>query len=444
MSLRRLLALCAGLALVAVLFVVPASGSDDTGETATYVVQLVQAPLAGYEGGVSGYAATKPAKGKKLDASSNAAQKYAAYLNSKHDRAVDQVGGTKIYDYTAVFNGFAAKLTEAQAAKLELADGVLVVEKAQNFELDTSSTPAFLGLSQPGGLWDQLGGVDKGGLGSGAGEDVVIGDVDGGYWPENPAFSDRKVDGSNGNAYPHKVTGFSGICQAGENFPASTCNDKVIAARYYNAGIGSIIDDEFNSPRDFGGHGTHTASTMAGNNGVQATGDAASFGKVSGIAPRARLSVYKACWVTPASPSGSCNSADTTAAIDQAVADGVDAINYSISGTLTAFTNSVEVSFLFAAAAGVYVSASAGNSGPADNTVAHPSPWITTTAAGTHNRDGKGTVTIDGTTYNGGSSAATEASGQMVVYGAPILVFVLALGLLWFKHHDGRNKAAAR
>ncbi len=160
---------------------------------------------------------------------------------------------------------------------------------------------------------------------------------------------------------------------------------------------------------------------MAGNNGVQATGDAASFGKVSGIAPRARLSVYKACWVTAASPSGACNSADTTAAIDQAVADGVDAINYSISGTTTAFTNSVEVSFLFAAAAGVYVSASAGNSGPAANTVAHPSPWITTTAAGTHNRDGKGTVTIDGTTYNGGSSAATAATGQMVVYGAPIL-----------------------
>ncbi len=421
MSLRRMLALCAGVALVAILFVVPASGSDDGAETATYVVQLVQAPLAAYDGGVSGYAATKPAKGKKLDASSDAAQRYAGYLNSKHDRALDQVGGTKIYDYTAVFNGFAAKLTEAQAAKLELAEGVLVVEKAQNFELDTSSTPAFLGLDQPNGLWNQLGGVNKGGIGSGAGEDVVIGDVDGGYWPENPAFSDRKVDGSNGNAYPHKVTGFSGICQAGENFPASTCNNKVIAARFYNAGIGSIMDEEFNSPRDYGGHGTHTASTMAGNNGVQATGDAASFGKVSGIAPRARLSVYKACWVTPASPSGSCNSADTTAAINQAAIDGVDAINYSISGTTTAFTNSVEVSFLNAAALGVFVSASAGNSGPTVSTVAHPSPWITTTAAGTHNRDGKGTVTIDGTTYNGGSSSASTATGQMVVYGAPIL-----------------------
>ena len=150
MSLRRLLALCAGLALVAVLFVVPASGSDDSGETATYVVQLVQAPLAGYDGGVSGYAATKPAKGKKLDASSNAGPEvrrvpeFEARSCCRPGRRHD-----KIYDYTAVFNGFAAKLTEAQAAKLELADGVLVVEKAQNFELDTSSTPAFLGLDQP-------------------------------------------------------------------------------------------------------------------------------------------------------------------------------------------------------------------------------------------------------------------------------------------------------
>ena len=119
-------------------------------------------------------------------------------------------------------------------------------------------------------------------------------------------------------------------------------------------------------------------------------------------------------------PAGSCNSADTTAAIDQAVADGVDAINFSISGTLTAFTNSIEVSFLFAAAAGVYVSASAGNSGPTVSTVAHPSPWITTTAAGTHNRDGRGSESIDGITYNGGSSAATAVTGQLVVYGAPI------------------------
>jgi hypothetical protein len=418
----KALGVAAALVAVAVVALMPAAGGA-AGESATYIVQLVQAPIAGYGGGIAGYPATKPGKGSKVDVSSSAAKKYADLLTSKHDAAIDRVGGgSKVYDYTTVFNGFAAQLTEAQANKLEGLPDVLSVEKAETVEVDTSSTPAFLGLSAPGGLWDQLGGVDKGGLGSGAGEDVVIGDVDGGYWPENPAFSDRKVDGSNGNLYPHKVTGFSGICQEGEEFPASTCNGKVIAARYFVDGIGTdgLVDGEYISPRDFGGHGTHTASTMAGNNGVTATGDAAAFGKTSGIAPRARLAVYKACWVTPASASGSCNSADTTAAIDQAVADGVDAINYSISGTSTAFTNSVEVSFLFAAAAGVYVSASAGNSGPAASTVAHPSPWITTTAAGTHNRDGFGSVTIDGTTYQGHSSAATAVTGQLAIFGTEL------------------------
>jgi hypothetical protein len=417
MGVKSLGALVVLVASVAVIVAVPASGGSSDGTAATYIVQLVQAPVAGYEGGIAGYAATKPGKGKKLDASSKDAQKYAGYLQSKHDSALDSVGGgTKIYDYTAVFNGFAADLTEAQAAKLETSKGIVSVEKAENVEVDTSSTPAFLGLSAPGGLWDQLGGTGKGALGQGAGEDVVIGDVDGGYWPENPAFSDRKVDGSNGIAYPHTVTGFSGACQAGEDFPASTCNGKVISARWFAAGVGvdRIPDYEYLSPRDYGGHGTHTASTMAGNFGVQATGDAAAFGKLSGIAPRARLAVYKACWVLPGSPSGSCNSADTTAAIDQAVEDGVDAINYSISGTTTAFTNSVEVSFLFAAAAGVYVSASAGNNGPAAATVAHPSPWITTTAAGTHNRDGQGTATIDGIVYNGASSAASAVTGALI------------------------------
>jgi hypothetical protein len=404
-----------------VVVAVPASGDDSTGATSLYVVQLVQAPVATYGGGVAGYAATKPGKGKKLDAGSNAAQSYAGYLNAKHNGALEKVGGgDKVYDYTAVFNGFAAQLTAEQASKLELLKDVAVVEKAENVSVDatatTGSSDAFLHLSDNGGLWDKLGGVSKGGLGSGAGEDVVFGDVDGGYWPENPAFSDRKVDGSNGNNYPHKVTGFSGICQAGEAFPATTCNGKVIAARYYVDGMGAanLPDYEYLSPRDYGGHGSHTASTAAGNYGVSASGDAAGFGTVSGIAPRARIAVYKACWVLPGAASGSCNSADTTAAINQAAADGVDVINYSISGTSTAFTNSVEVSFLNAAAAGVFVTASAGNSGPTVSTVAHPSPWIMTTAAGTHNRDGAGTLTIGSDVFQGDSASPVAVTAPLV------------------------------
>ena len=115
---------------------------------------------------------------------------------------------------------------------------------------------------------------------------------------------------------------------------------------------------------------------------------------ISGIAPRARIAAYKALWSTQDGATASGFSSDLVAAIDQAVADGVDVINYSISGTTTNFLDPAEVAFLFAADAGVFVSASAGNSGPTTGTVAHPAPWITTVAAGTHNRDGRGSVTL--------------------------------------------------
>ena len=90
-------------------------------------------------------------------------------------------------------------------------------------------------------------------------------------------------------------------------------------------------------------------------------------------------------------------------------------INYSISGSPTNFADPVEISFLFAADAGVFVAASAGNSGPATSTVAHPSPWMTTVAAGTHNRDGRGSVTLgNGATYTGASVATAVGSEPLI------------------------------
>ena len=294
--------------------------------------------------------------------------------------------------------------------------GVVAVTPDELISVDTSSTPAFLGLTANGGLWDQLGGVSKGGLDKGAGEDIIIGIIDSGIWPDSKSFSDRKLDGSNGNLYPHKVTGFHGTCQTGENFTSSNCNDKLIGARYFNAAWGgsaaleALRPWEFMSPRDYNGHGTHTSSTAGGNFGVPTTGPASAFGEISGMAPRARISAYKALWSTVDGATASGFPSDLVAAIDQAVADGVDVINYSISGTLTNFLDPAEVSFLFAADAGVFVAASAGNSGPAASTVAHPSPWISTVAAGTHNRGVSGSVTLgNGTTYNGASVAATSA-----------------------------------
>jgi len=370
-----------------------------------YIVQMINDPVVAYKGDIKGLKATAPQKGQKIDPYSTAVVTYTAFLNGKHDAAVAKAGGQKLYDYNYTYNGFAAKLSLEQANKMVSLEGVVAVSPDQLQTLDTSSTPDFLGLTAPGGLWDQLGGVDS------AGEDVIIGIVDGGIWPESLSFSDRT--GVNGNATKtgklsyQQIPGWHGKCVPGEAFNASMCNQKLIGAQYFNAGWGgnagidAELPWEFNSPRDFGGHGTHTASTAGGNNNVPTNGVAAAFGPISGIAPRARIAAYKVCWQTP--EGGSCYNSDSIKAIDQAVADGVDVINFSISGTRTNFADPTEIAFLFAADAGVFVAASAGNSGPASSTVAHPGPWLTTVAAGTHNRSIKGgSVTLgNGNTYEG-------------------------------------------
>jgi subtilisin family serine protease len=296
---------------------------------------------------------------------------------------------------------------------------VISVDKDVAVEMDTSTTPTFLGLDAIGGLWDQLGGKKS------AGEDIIIGIVDSGIWPESLSFSDRT--GQNGNASKdgklayHQVPGWHGKCTPGENFTASLCNHKLIGGQHYNAawggdaGIEALRPWEFNSVRDYNGHGTHTASTAGGNNGVQATGAAAVFGTISGMAPRARIAAYKVLWSTQDGATSSGFPSDLVAAIDQAVADGVDVINYSISGTTTNFADPVEIAFLFAADAGVFVAASAGNSGPSTSTVAHPGPWLTTVAAGTHNRNGSGSVTLgNGVEYFGASLASAVGPASFV------------------------------
>jgi subtilisin family serine protease len=377
-----------------------------------YIVRMAEKPVVAYTGNIKGYAATRPPKGQRIDPNHPAVVRYMALLESRHDAALARVGvgvSKKLYSYGFVFNGFAAEMTEVQAAKLAQIPGVLAVSKDEFRELVTSTTPNFLGLSGDGGFWDT----------TSKGENVVIGIIDSGVWPEHPSFSDVGTGKgkSRGKIYTQPLHDWRGSCQAGEEFTAANCNGKLIGARYYNAGFGgdagidANLPFEFNSPRDHNGHGTHTATTAGGNANVPATGPAAVLGSISGIAPRARIAAYKACWSVPGT-AGSCSGVDLVAAIDQAVADGVDVINYSISGTRTNFRDPVEIAFLFAADAGVFVAASAGNSGPAAATVAHPSPWITTVAAGTHDRDGAGSTTLgNGSTYNGASLATLGATG---------------------------------
>ena len=384
-----------------------------------YIVQLLDAPVIAYEGEIAGLRATKPSAGNRINPNSPDVVRYVAYLDARHAEALNKVGGSKLYDYHYSFNGFAAQLTHEQANKLAADSAVLVVSPDGLQTVDTSNTPTFLGLDAEGGVWDQLGGIES------AGDGIVIGIIDSGIWPESLSFTDRVdangVPSATGKKVYRAIPGWLGICMPGEEFTTANCNSKLIGAQHFNAawggdpGIEAQRPWEFTSPRDYNGHGTHTASTSGGNNNVPTNGPATAFGSISGMAPHARIAMYKALWSTEDASTASGFTSDLVAAIDQAVADGVDVINYSISGTQSNFLDPVEVSFLFAADAGVFVAASAGNSGPGASTVAHPSPWITTVAASTHDRPTIGSVTLGNSdTYEGASVSTVTVTADLI------------------------------
>src|SRR6266480_3578689 len=422
-SAGTLVSVAAGMALFAAKPSAPDAASAAP-QNGVYIVQMKASPAVSYTGDISGYNATKPGKGEKIDPLAANTLSYVSYLKGKHDEAVRKVrGSAKIYDYTYSFNGFAAKLTEKQAAALAKQSDVLAVTPDELQEINTSTTPSFLGLTGAGNLWDQLGGPTGTRTHAGAGENIVIGVVDSGIWPQSKSFSDRDAQGK---LIYQPFSGRHGRCEDSSldgSWDETNCNKKLIWARHFNAAwvcdaaIQAQRPWEFLSPRDYNGHGTHTSSTAGGQNGVQPTGPAAGFPPISGMAPRARVAMYKALWSTQDGSTASGFNSDLVAAIDQAVADGVDVINYSVgpSSPPNTFLSPEQVSFLFAADAGVFVSAAAGNAGPGAGTVTNPGPWITTAAAGTHNRNGVGSVTLgNGATYNGASLAAAVGPAPFI------------------------------
>jgi subtilisin family serine protease len=372
-----------------------------------YIVTFVDEPAASYDGSRKGFAATRPAAGKKLDTFSTAVKAWRGHLTAGHDAALAKVGATKLYDYTVTNNAVAVQLSAKQATRLAKTAGVVSLEKDQLRTPDTTESPAFLGLSAPGGLWSQLGGNARAGAGT------VVGVVDTGIWPESEAFK-----GGTGIPIPATWKGGKAACQAGVNFGWSTCNDKLIGARYYVAGYGkhNIAKEEYLSPRDGSGHGSHTASTAAGNNGTNVTIDGNRIGTGSGMAPGAKIAMYKVCWEGKPGVNPGCFNSDSVAAINQAVADGVDVINYSIGGTSeSTIFDSVEQAFRAASNAGVFVANSAGNSGPGTSTLDHPSPWLTTVAAGTFRRAFQAVELGNGERYVGASTTPSLTTAAPLI-----------------------------
>ena len=352
---RQLRALVASTVAAATLATLVLAGAVPAATAATaptaaarsiYIVQMSQLPLASYNGSIAGYPATRPAAGNKLQANSANAKKYRAYLQAQHARAVGTAkGAKKVYDYSSGFNGFAAVLTSEQAAALKKAPNVLSVTKNQLRTTDTVSTPTFLGLD-----------AKHGHLGPGSADRRTPARTS--WSPTSTPASGRRTRRSRRFARAGPLPDFHGICQTGEQWTTSDCNNKIVGARFYNAGIGgtagvhAISPDEYLSPRDHHGHGSHTASTAAGDYNTPAVVDGNLLGNASGMAPAARLAIYKVLWGPNSQGQAVGSTADIVAAIDDAITDGVDVINFSISGSTTSDVDPVEIEFLFAADAG--------------------------------------------------------------------------------------------
>ncbi|WP_199184355.1 S8 family serine peptidase [Cryobacterium sp. Y62] len=261
--------------------------------------------------------------------------------------------------------------------------------------------------------------------------------LDTGLAPENPSFAgdplgttpgaDPYLDGDAITMQKSDGTTFTGQCIAGVQFDAADCSTKVVGARYFVTGfgadrIGGASIGEYLSPRDGDGHGSHTASTAGGNHDVTATIGGLAYGIISGVAPAAKIAAYKVCWSGPdstVSTDDGCATSDLLAGINQAVADNVDVLNYSIGGGAADTTVSpTDQAFLGAAAAGIFVAASAGNSGPGASTLDNAAPWITTVAASTI-PGYEATATLgDGTAYAGGSISVDRTDGATPLEGA--------------------------
>ncbi|MBJ7312759.1 S8 family serine peptidase [Rugamonas sp. CCM 8940] len=403
------------------------AGADETRRS--YIVQLVDKPAASYTGDIAGLDATMPAAGQRLDVDAGAVQSYLNYLDGKQADVVGTLGAATItHRYNVVLNGFAALLTDAEVRALKKNAAVANISADSLLELDTAYTPSFLGLDKSGGLWSQLGGQGA------AGENMVIGIVDGGIWPENPSYADR-VD-QNGTpshsgasrVYDAPPASWKGVCETGEGFGANNCNNKLIGARSFPSAGQALHWTEFLSARDSvagaegqGGHGSHTSSTAGGNANVEVLSGGLALGRISGMAPRARIAAYKVCWTDAGTGKNGCPTASSVAAIEQAVKDGVNVINFSIGSSLGGgkFSDPTEVAFLHAANAGVFVAASAGNQGPTSTApapVSHISPWLTTVGNSTHDRSYVASAIL------GNGSKLTGASGNANSPSAPLLL----------------------
>ena len=347
---------------------------------AVYIVTFEGTPLARHQARVQ----QAKAGGAKVAA---ALQAQAATLRQSRDAQLSAAGQllgrplSPLFVYQNAVHGVALRLSEDEARRLAQLPGVRRVERERWHRLATDKGPAFIGAPA---VWNGSGGV------SSRGEGIVIGVVDTGINPSHPSFAQvGPVDGF-GHANPRGQR--YGLCASG----GSGCNDKLI-------GIYDFTQEGAANGTDVDGHGSHVASTAAGNL-LRYTSGGQQI-EISGVAPHAAIISYKACIAddpdTEDDESG-CSGSALLQSLDQATADGVDVINYSIGGPggspWTCFgidcgndgqlVDTEAEAFLGARAAGIVGVTSAGNDGPDPLTIGDPGhvPWVLTVAAINHDR----------------------------------------------------------
>jgi subtilisin family serine protease len=387
------------------------AGTADADASKVYIVQLRAPSAAEYHASFASKARRSgTAQRTRFDKTNVAIQSYSQRLGEEQLAVLNiaQPDSELIYSYRYGLNGFAARMRPSDAHKLANMPEVLQVWEDEIRPMATNYSLDFLDLFDQGVGLRSASGLD--------GEDVIIGVIDSGIYPEHPALTDTFIADRPraclGSWAESSLMGlwlcarfkrlddvlmfeppsdWNGICEAGEDFEETSCNNKLIGARFFVDGAnatGPIDAEELRSPRDVDGHGTHTATTAAGNR-VKASVFGTFIGRVEGIAPRARVAVYKACWLRPGDQRASCNTSDLANAIDAAVADGVDIINYSVGSTQTRITSPDDIALMAATKAGILAVVAAGNEGPNYGTIGSPAggPWVITAAASS--RDGK-------------------------------------------------------
>lgn len=315
---------------------------------------------------------------------------------------------TARYHYTVALNALAVDLTPEEAEIVAGLPGVTAVAPSQNRQPLTDAGPAWIGAPA---LWD---GSQTGGPSGSLGEGVIIGIIDTGINMDHPSFAAVGGDGYV-HVNPLGAGNFLGKCA--ENPALFACNNKLIGAYSW--------PETGDNPEDTWGHGSNVAGIAAGNVVTlpYAAPTLTLTPTLSGVAPHATLIAYDVCSNT------TCPDYISIKAIEQAILDGVDVLNFSIGGTaVNPWDDPLALAFLAAREAGVFVATAAGNNGPNPGTINSPGnvPWITTAGNSTHNaRFDNALINLSG----GNTAPPAGLIGSSVTGGHGPAPMVRALGI---------------